>query len=167
MFRLDNAKSNELLRVRGDEKETLPAAFYKGTSEFNGQVDNQSNIAMTEDGVTPEPGRENNLDSSNEKDDGDGSGASRDVVESDIWSIHKNKLYFFNRLRGLQVIDLSDKANPVIQGRLPMPASGEQMYMLGDDHVILLARDGCNWWGNDAESQAIIGDRNFSPSMCG
>ena len=156
VFRLDNAKSNELLRVRGDEKETLPAAFYKGTSEFNGQVDNQSNIAMTEDGVTPEPGRENNLNSSNEKDDGDGSGASRDVVESDIWSIHKNKLYFFNRLRGLQVIDLSDKANPVIKGTLPMPASGEQMYMLGDDHVILLARDGCNWWGNDAESQAII-----------
>jgi len=159
VFRLASAKSNELLRVRGDEKETLPAAFYKGTTEFNGQVENGSNIAMTEDGVAPEPGRENNLDSSNDKNEGDGAGGgSRDVFESDIWSIHKNKLYFFNQLRGLQVIDLADKANPVILGVLPMPASGEQMYMLGDDHVILLARDGCNWWGNNAESQAIIVD---------
>ena len=28
VFRLASSKSNELLRVRGDEKETLPAAFY-------------------------------------------------------------------------------------------------------------------------------------------
>ena len=155
VFRLASSKSNELLRVRGDEKETLPAAFYKGTTEFNGQVENGSNVAMVEDGGVPEPGRENDLNSSDEKSEVDG-GGSREVVESDIWSFHKNKLYFFNNLRGLQVIDLTDKANPVIKGMLPMPASGEQMYMLGDDHVILLARDGCNWWGNSAESQAII-----------
>ena len=155
VFRLASSKSNELLRVRGDEKETLPAAFYKGTTEFNGQVENGSNVAMVEDGGVPEPGRENDLTSTDEKGEVDG-GGSREVVESDIWSFHKNKLYFFNNLRGLQVIDLTDKANPVIKGMLPMPASGEQMYMLGDDHVILLARDGCNWWGNSAESQAII-----------
>ena len=49
VFRLASSKSNELLRVRGDEKETLPAAFYKGTTEFNGQVENGSNVAMVED----------------------------------------------------------------------------------------------------------------------
>ena len=54
------------------------------------------------------------------------------------------------------MIDLKDKGNPVVRGVLPMPAAGEQMYTLGDKHVILLVRDGCNWWGNDAESQAII-----------
>ena len=167
VFRLASSKSNELLRVRGDEKETLPAAFYKGTTEFNGQVENGSNVAMVEDGGVPEPGRENDLNSSDEKSEVDG-GGSREVVESDIWSFHKNKLYFFNNLRGLQVIDLSDKANPVIKGMLPMPASGEQMYMLGDDHVILLARDGCNWWGNSAESQAIIVNvSNDTPTVVG
>ena len=167
VFRLASSKSNELLRVRGDEKETLPAAFYKGTTEFNGQVENGSNVAMVEDGGVPEPSRENDLNSSDEKSEVDG-GGSREVVESDIWSFHKNKLYFFNNLRGLQVIDLTDKANPVIKGMLPMPASGEQMYMLGDDHVILLARDGCNWWGNSAESQAIIVNvSNDSPTIVG
>ena len=167
VFRLANSKSNELLRVRGDEKETLPAAFYKGTTEFNGQVENGSNVAMVEDGGVPEPGRENDLTSTDEKGEVDG-GGSREVVESDIWSFHKNKLYFFNHLRGLQVIDLTDKANPVIKGVLPMPASGEQMYMLGDDHVILLARDGCNWWGNSAESQAIIVNvSNDTPTVVG
>ena len=167
VFRLASSKSNELLRVRGDEKETLPAAFYKGTTEFNGQVENGSNVAMVEDGGVPEPGRENDLNSSVEKNEFDG-GGSREVVESDIWSFHKNKLYFFNNLRGLQVIDLTDKANPVIKGMLPMPASGEQMYMLGDDHVILLARDVCNWWGNSAESQAIIVNvSNDTPTVVG
>ena len=167
VFRLASSKSNELLRVRGDEKETLPAAFYKGTTEFNGQVENGSNVAMVEDGGVPEPGRENDLTSTDEKGEVDG-GGSREVVESDIWSFHKNKLYFFNHLRGLQVIDLTDKANPVIKGVLPMPASGEQMYMLGDDHVILLARDGCNWWGNSAESQAIIVNvSNDTPTVVG
>ena len=167
VFRLASSKSNELLRVRGDEKETLPAAFYKGTTEFNGQVENGSNVAMVEDGGVPEPGRENDLTSTDEKGEVDG-GGSREVVESDIWSFHKNKLYFFNQLRGLQVIDLTDKANPVIKGVLPMPASGEQMYMLGDDHVILLARDGCNWWGNSAESQAIIVNvSNDTPTVVG
>ena len=167
VFRLASSKSNELLRVRGDEKETLPAAFYKGTTEFNGQVENGSNVAMVEDGGVPEPSRENDLNSSDEKSEVDG-GGSREVVESDIWSFHKNKLYFFNNLRGLQVIDLTDKANPVIKGMLPMPASGEQMYMLGDDHVILLARDGCNWWGNSAESQAIIVNvSNDTPTIVG
>ena len=122
---------------------------------------------MVEDGGVPEPGRENDLTSSDEKSEVDG-GGSREVVESDIWSFHKNKLYFFNNLRGLQVIDLTDKANPVIKGMLPMPASGEQMYMLGDDHVILLARDGCNWWGNSAESQAIIVNvSNDTPTIVG
>ena len=152
VIRIAYTKANEILRVRGDDKDELPAAFYKGTTDFNGQKDEGG------DGLVPAPGRGNELDSVAEagdanKDDG---GGQRDVVESDIWSIHNSTLYFFNTLRGLQVIDLKDKGNPVVRGVLPMPAAGEQMYTLGDNHVILLVRDGCNWWGNDAESQAII-----------
>ena len=152
VIRIAYTKANEILRVRGDDKEELSAVFYKGTTDFSGQKDEGGDV------LTPAPGRGNEFDSVAEagdanKDDG---GEQRDVVESDIWSIHNDTLYFFNSLRGLQVIDLKDKSNPVIRGVLPMPAAGEQMYTLGDKHVILLVRDGCNWWGNDAESQAII-----------
>ncbi|MDC0307461.1 beta-propeller domain-containing protein [bacterium] len=152
VIRIAYTKANEILRVRGDDKDELPAAFYKGTTDFNGQKDEGG------DGLAPAPGRGNELDSVAESTDAnkDDGGEQRDVVESDIWSIHNNTLYFFNTLRGLQVIDLKDKGNPVVRGVLPMPAAGEQMYTLGDNHVILLVRDGCNWWGNDAESQAII-----------
>jgi hypothetical protein len=160
VIRIAYTKANEILRVRGDDKEELPAAFYKGTTDFNGQKDDSSGAGIVEADGTPAPGRGNEFDSVAETADAGKAddGAPRDVVESDIWSIHNDKLYFFNTLRGLQVIDLKDKGNPVVRGVLPMPAAGEQMYTLGDDHVILLARDGCNWWGNDAESQAIIVD---------
>ena len=152
VIRIAYTKANEILRVRGDDKEELSAVFYKGTTDFRGQKDEGGDV------LTPAPGRGNEFDSVAEAGDTnkvDG-GEQRDVVESDIWSIHNDTLYFFNSLRGLQVIDLKDKSNPVIRGVLPMPAAGEQMYTLGDKHVILLVRDGCNWWGNDAESQAII-----------
>jgi hypothetical protein len=156
VIRIAYTKANEILRVRGDDREELSAAFYKGTTDFSGQKDEGG--AAEIDGLAPTPGRGNEFDSVAEsadanKDDGS---EQRDVVESDIWSIHNDNLYFFNSLRGLQVIDLKDKGNPVVRGVLPMPAAGEQMYTLGDNHVILLVRDGCNWWGNDAESQAII-----------
>jgi len=160
VIRIAYTKANEILRVRGDSKEELPAVFYKGTTDFNGQKDDSSGAGIVEADGPPAPGRGNELDSVAETADVGKADDStpRDVVESDIWSIHNDTLYFFNTLRGLQVIDLKDKGNPVIRGVLPMPAAGEQMYTLGDDHVILLARDGCNWWGNDAESQAIIVD---------
>ena len=157
VFRLSGSKINEILRIRGDDKEQLPASFYTGTTDFKEQLEDSEGAIMVEDGGAPVPGRESDSESTEKVDGADGDQA-RDVVESDIWSIKNNKLYFFNRLRGLQVINLQDKSNPVVQGTLAMPASGEQMYMLGDNHVILLARDGCNWWNNDAESQIIIVD---------
>ena len=80
VFRLASSKSNELLRVRGDEKETLPAAFYNGTTEFNGQVEDGSNVAMVEDGGVPEPGRENDLNSSDEKSEVDGGGSRLSLI---------------------------------------------------------------------------------------
>ncbi|MFQ3167537.1 MAG: hypothetical protein ACI8QI_000065 [Limisphaerales bacterium] len=156
VFRIAYTKANEILRVRGDDNEELSAVFYKGTTDFSGQKDDSGGLLVADGGAPP--GRGNEFDSVADAEDAskDSGDATRDVVESDIWSIHNDTLYFFNTLRGLQVIDLKDKSNPVIRGVLPMPAAGEQMYTLGDDHVILLARDGCNWWGNNAESQAII-----------
>ena len=167
VFRLASSKLNEILRVRGDTKEILPALFYKGTTKFNEQLDNNEDLRLNEDGGSPLPEGGNIFESTDKVGDA-GDNQSRDVVESDIWSIHNNKLYFFNRLRGLQVIDLKDKSSPVLRGALSMPAAGEQMYMLGDNHIILLARDGCNWWNNNAESQVIIVDvSNDTPFIVG
>ena len=61
-----------------------------------------------------------------------------EVVESDIWQWRGRTLYFFNQRRGLQVIDATDPANPRKAATLRMPASGDQMYVLDDEHVLLL-----------------------------
>ena len=52
------------------------------------------------------------------------------VEESDVWRVHGDKIYFFNRLRGLQVIDAADSANPRLSGQLPLAGVGEEMYIL-------------------------------------
>jgi len=68
---------------------------------------------------------------------------TRAVVESDIYKISGDTLYFFNQLRGLQIIDLSDPDGPVRRATLDLPAAGEEMYLFGR-HVILLARPDCS-----------------------
>ncbi len=71
-----------------------------------------------------------------------------EIVESDIWKIRGPALYYFNQMRGLQVFDLSDPARPRLRWSLRMPAVGEQLYVPGDDEVILLTNPG---WGREAE----------------
>ena len=61
------------------------------------------------------------------------SGTSPAAEESDIWKIRGSKIYFFNRLRGLQVIDASDPQDPAVVASLPLAAAGEEMYLLGSD----------------------------------
>lgn len=68
------------------------------------------------------------------------SATTREVVESDIWRIAGDRLYFFNQLRGLQVFDIADPDAPVLLGQLREPNRGEQMYLLGSAHVALLTR---------------------------
>jgi hypothetical protein len=66
--------------------------------------------------------------------------APRDVVESDIWRVAGDRLYFFNELRGLQVFDVSNPDDPALLGQLREPNHGEQMYLLDSNHVALLTR---------------------------
>lgn len=64
------------------------------------------------------------------------------VVESDIWQIVGDQVYFFNQYRGLQILDLSDPTQPLRTGSLRLPASGEQMFVLdaAGTQVALLGR---------------------------
>src|SRR5438093_10403615 len=145
-FRIPKAAGLEVLRVRADDREPLPTSFYSGTNAFAGQLLGSRGVNTVFDAA---PGDSSGADPA--------AGApSRDVVESDIWKISGETLYFFNQYRGLQVIDISAPDAAKVKGVLPLPAAGEQMYLLDTNHIVLLARDGCGWWGGDIESRVLI-----------
>src|SRR5262249_33719915 len=137
-FTLPRGRALELMRLRADTSEPLPAAFYSGTNSFLGQPASSGEPA----GVGPLT-------------DGRGVDAQppgaqqpqqpRAVVESDIWKIRDQTLYFFNQYRGLQVIDLTDPDAATVRATLELPAAGEDLYLLGDHHVVLLAQNGCGY----------------------
>jgi hypothetical protein len=80
--------------------------------------------------------------------------STREVVESDIWQLDGDTLYFFNQYRGLQVIDITNPDSAKVRGTLALPAAGERMYLAGSNHVVLLARTSCSY--NSDESQVLI-----------
>ncbi len=161
-FRLALSPDIEMLRVRADAREALPGFFYRGQSSFAAQPVSGSGFARGN--VLDATGAANPFGgfvtfNNNASPSGIGSPTiqPRTVVESDIWKASGDTLYFFNQYRGLQVIDISQPDTPVVRGTVPISAAGEQMYLPDDAHVVLLARDGCNW-GNDAESQALVAE---------
>jgi hypothetical protein len=84
------------------------------------------------------------------------------VVESDIWNIDGDRLYFFNQYRGMQVIDISKPDSAHVLGTLELPAAGEQMYLADSNHVLLLANGPCNA-GTDQSQLFVLNVSNGSP----
>jgi uncharacterized secreted protein with C-terminal beta-propeller domain len=79
------------------------------------------------------------------------------VQESDIWKIRGKNIYFFNRLRGLQVIDTSNPGDPLMTS-LEIAASGEEMYLVGGDESAAenaLLITGVPWSPSAGESTRI------------
>ena len=72
-------------------------------------------------------------------------------VEADIWKVEGKTIYFFNQLRGLQVLDLTNPADPRLTASLRLPAVGQDLYVLPgtqeDRTVVLLTQGGS--WGSD------------------
>jgi hypothetical protein len=64
--------------------------------------------------------------------------------EADIWKIDGNTVYFFNQLRGLQVLDLSNPADPRLTASLRIPAIGQDLYVIretdGSRRLVLLTQ---------------------------
>src|SRR5690606_23719640 len=85
-------------------------------------------------------------------------GGDRTVVESDIWKLDGDTLYFFNQYRGLQIIDVSAPDAPAVTGAYDLAAAGEQMYLIDSQKVVLLARDTCSWYGDSSESRVVLLD---------
>ncbi|MEO5713555.1 MAG: beta-propeller domain-containing protein [Luteolibacter sp.] len=101
----------------------FPASFYRGKNEFGPA------LSDTGGGVSPWLWRTTNL---NDMALG-GEVATPDTaapVEADIWKIDGGRVYFFNQLRGLQVLDLADPKNPTLVASLRMPAVGQDLYLL-------------------------------------
>lgn len=144
-FEVDRTAELEILRLQASYSD-LPSAFFKGASSFVSTADVGNRVVLF--GPTDA-----------------GAGASdtvRQVVESDIWQIDGERLYFFNQYRGLQIVDVSDSGMPQILGEVSLPASGEQMYVMGGHHAVLLARDGCNSSSNHV---VIVDVTNSVPTI--
>jgi alpha-tubulin suppressor-like RCC1 family protein len=142
----ETASTVELFRVRADETMPLPASFYSGRTNFAGEA-----VGETE-GSVPTPGLGSDMVIFGTTTDvatlgpvaDPGDTTLRTVAESDIWRVHGDRIYFYNSTRGLQIIDIADPDAPKLLGSLRITGTGEQMYLLGDDHVILLVGDRCD-----------------------
>jgi hypothetical protein len=139
-----------------------PSTFYKGARAFtaaaaNGYVDSSS--ASVRGGMN---GRIVAL-SSVALSDSSKSTESATPVEADIWKTDGNTVYFFNQLRGLQIIDMADPANPALISSLRLPAVGQDLYVLpaqGNNlHAVLLTRDTEDWSSSVIQLVRITGGK--------
>ena len=133
-------------------KKTFPAAYYKGTSKFSARIAPSyavktnaaapvvntagKTVALASDASAPVTGAASvNTVMSPALTTGP-------AVQADIWETLGNTAYFFNQLRGLQVIDLSTPSNPVMAATYRLPAVGQDLYVIpgqgGTNYAILL-----------------------------
>lgn len=148
-FQVGRSPELEMIRVRADETDPLPLTFYSGTNNFKGALLSSSTYNDLVAGPIAFGANDSRAGTETAP-----VADARTVVESDIWKVDGNTLYFFNQYRGLQVIDVSNPDAPVLRGTLPLPAVGEQMYVLPDHTVVLLARNNCT--GGDAGGQVLL-----------
>ena len=157
----------ELLRAKGETEEELPlpARFFSGRREFSAAVSASS--------VAPVAGGDINASLGGTApgvpttDTRGEAGGTRAVVESDIWQIDGNTVYFFNSTRGFQVIDLTVVDQPVLKGTLSFAAQGEQMYLLPggtpeDRWLALLTASACD---SRAGEVILVRVRNGVPEL--
>lgn len=152
-IRLARSENLEMLRVRGDAQEPLPASFYQGKTNFSGQASayDSSGLTYLRGGV---------VDTTVPSSATGNAETARTVVESDIWFIRGQTLYFFNQYRGLQIVDLTQPDAPVLRAHLDLAAVGEQMYVPDDDHVVLLVQNSSSNTG-----QALVVDVRGEPKV--
>ena len=154
-FNVPAGLHGQKFRVRGVKSEPLPSSYYAGRRSFGVRksttirADQGSGLGfnVAANGSLATAGSTTALPAT--------ATPARTVTESDIWKLDGDRLYYFNQLRGLQVIDVTLPDAPVVRGTLSLPAVGEQMYLLDANHVVLLARSGC---GDAWQSQVLVVD---------
>jgi hypothetical protein len=77
----------------------------------------------------------------------------RTVEEGNIYKVlGKGKILNLNSLRGLQVIDFSDVANPTIIGRLSLVGSPVELY-ISDSKAVILLTDWTGYFGSGEDNR--------------
>lgn len=154
----------------------FPAAFYKGKKTFgkaasSGYGEQDRNASLLQGGSVssiassePTPGRDSGK-----------SGTVAKTEEADIWKAEGTTVFFFNQLRGLQVLDLSNPSEPLLVCSLRLPAVGQDLYVLPENggvrHALLLARDPEDWDATVvhlvriSNGQAVLVDSRKFPGM--
>ncbi len=122
----------------------FPDSFYRGKSDFTPSLSEQ----LSESVAVPllfEPLWLADLSASNFNVTSTAANAAAAItaapVEADIWQTDGTTVYFFNQLRGLQILDLSVPADPRLVATLRLPAVGEDLYLLpgsGDSRSLVL-----------------------------
>ena len=125
-----------------------PVAFYRGkkaarsvaSSGYGEQAVSQESALRLANTVLASPTASSDAGTKSE---------ATSTQEADIWKSDGTTVYFFNQLRGLQVLDLSDPAKPSLVAQLRLPAVGQDLYILptegGVAHAVLLARKPGDW----------------------
>ena len=160
-FRAPRGMKRKQLRVIGDASDPLPVTASNGQTSFAVTSTVQPSspaVGRSTNDIVPTAGGILSVASSQSGTDT----TPRTVTESDIWKISGNTLYFFNQLRGLQIIDITNPDAPVRGGTLSLPAVGEEMYVLDDSHVVLLARKGTRW---DLSEAILVTITNGLPAI--
>lgn len=111
-------------RVVAQPPRKFPAKFYRGKNDFAGVKGSEGYFRIA--------GLAENTDTPG-------------VQEADIWKIDGSTVYYFNQLRGLQVLDLSNLADPRMTASLRLPAVGQDLYLLpgsaGKRQLLLLTSE--------------------------
>lgn len=156
------SEGSEVLRVVTDDLVSLgaPSQFFQGSEKIAPQISptqptqSGSGNLMVNDVAIP-----------GQSVAGRTSTSVTTVQESDIWKFSGDTLYFFNQQRGLQVIDVTRPASPVIRGLLPVVARGEQLYVLpasdaSGEWLALLTQPECRW---DATEIVLVQSTDRGP----
>ncbi|MBU6169990.1 MAG: beta-propeller domain-containing protein [Verrucomicrobia bacterium] len=125
----------------------FPAKFYSGNNSFDAINGASGGGGRLMSGNVVPMASSTTSDSSKSSAD-----VSQLPEEADIWKIDGSTVYFFNQLRGLQVLDLSNPADPRLTASLRMPALGQDLYVIreadGSRRLVLLTQ---GWSAEDGQ----------------
>lgn len=129
-------------------KQAFPAAYYKNKKSFTSSVTpsyavHQANVAGSTLNTTSLTANSSTANSSTSTANSTSATPTTTgpAVQADIWKTSGNTAYFFNQLRGLQVIDLSSPTNPLLTAYYRLPAVGQDLYIVpgtGSTNDVLL-----------------------------
>ena len=148
-FQLPFDVERSKVRLKWTDSRSVPFPFFQGRSAFSSRyadVGVESQLRMVF----------GTNESASEAIDASSDDGMEKVLESDLWRIIGNELYFFNHMRGLQIADLSIPNYPKVVSRYRLPASGEQMYVSENGKTIfLITRKSHQNWPYDSEIRIL------------